>query len=175
VGPAEFEKRLNLLMRRHLQVVPHLLLRAGCTEGDPGPLPQMAGFNPIGPGRFCAIADTWQLIIRREGTRIAFVIPDFPPGSFSGDAAQLADDETKHGDVAKRGVIKGTSSGPSTLVRFPLISAPQASTSTCGRPCRIEHMCVSCTQPSQRLSSAPFYAPYLQGPVSGVIQPFGIS
>jgi hypothetical protein len=64
-----------------------------------------------------------QLIIRREGTRVAFVVPDFPPGSFSGDAAQLADDKTKHGDAAKRGVIKRTSSGPSTLVSFPSISA----------------------------------------------------
>ncbi len=46
-----------------------------------------------------------QLIIRRKGTRIAFVIPDSPPGSFSADAAQLADNETKHGDVAKRGFL----------------------------------------------------------------------
>jgi len=37
VSPTQIEKRFDVLLRRHLQVVPHLLLRVDSTEGDPGP------------------------------------------------------------------------------------------------------------------------------------------
>jgi hypothetical protein len=72
-----------------------------------------------------------QLIIRREATRIAFVVLDFPSGSFSATAAQLAADETEHWCAAKRGSREGSSSRPSTFAScpsifpsFPLITDP---------------------------------------------------
>src|SRR5207253_3199461 len=36
-GPSRVREAARSAARRHLQVVPHLLLRAGCTEGDPEP------------------------------------------------------------------------------------------------------------------------------------------
>jgi hypothetical protein len=47
-----------------------------------------------------------QLISRREGTRMAFLIPDCPPPELVADAAQLAADETEHWAAAKRGSRK---------------------------------------------------------------------
>jgi hypothetical protein len=64
-----------------------------------------------------------QLIIRREGTRIAFVVLDPPPGSFSATAAQLTAEETEHWGAAKRGSREGSSSRPSTVASCPSIFA----------------------------------------------------
>ena len=44
-----------------------------------------------------------RLIIRREGTRIALMVPDFLGGSSSTTAAQLAAEETEHWGMAKCG------------------------------------------------------------------------